>query len=175
MTAALSSFRLPVADLVGRPGASRALDIELGPPPGLDLPLATVLGNLRLTGVIESVVEGLLVRGELSARIEMACARCLEPVRIEVTAPVVELFEDPEDAVDEVDPGYELLHEQLDLDKLVRDTLAISVPARTLCRADCPGLCATCGHALDQGECGCADDIEDPRWAPLRALELSDS
>ncbi len=170
----LSSSRLQVADLVGRPGASRPLDVQLAPPPGLDLPLATVLGSVRVVGVIESVVEGLLVRGELMARLQAACARCLDPVQIQLAPPVVELFEEPDKAVEELDEGYELLHEELDLDMLVRDTLATAVPTRILCDADCAGLCATCGQALDQAECGCGDEAADPRWAPLRALELSE-
>ncbi len=173
MTSTPSSSRVQVADLVGRPGSSRPLDVVLASPPGLELSLATVRGGVRVEGVIESVVEGLLLRGEVSAALAMACARCLQPVQVELSSPVVELFEDAERVGEELDAGYELLHDELDLDMLVRDALATSVPTRTLCSEDCAGLCVSCGHALRLGECGCSDETEDPRWAPLRALELS--
>lgn len=168
---------LKVADLVDRPGASRPLHLTLDAPEDLDLEalaMARVEGPLRLDGVVESVVDGLLVRGVLRAEAGMACARCLQPVQREVEADVVELFIDPVDADDPdvVEEGYEITEGTLNLDTLVRDALAPAVPVQPLCRPDCAGLCPTCGTDLNAAACDCVEDVADQRWAALAALRL---
>jgi uncharacterized protein len=167
---------LKVADLLDKPGASRRLDLRLPAPEGFEVPLVTIEGPLHLEGVVESVVDGLLVRGELAAPIATSCARCLEPVADEVAADVVELFHDPArtepgDLAD-LDAGYEITDGAIDLDALVRDALAPSLPARPLCREDCKGLCPQCGANHNEAACDCAEDDSDPRWAALSGLRL---
>lgn len=166
-----------VTDLLDRPGASRRVDLALPVPGGLVLDLAEVTGPLRLTGVIESVVEGLLVRGTLTAPLRLSCARCLRDVEQTVAADVVEMFSDPDevDADADVDPGYEIVDGALDLDTLLRDALVPAVPYRPLCREDCKGLCATCGANHNVEQCDCTDTITDSRWLALEGLRLPDA
>lgn len=167
---------LTITDLLHRPGASRRVDIDVDMPAGLTLPLVEVRDPLRLAGVIESVVEGLLVRGSLRATVRMSCARCLTAIEDDVHADVVELFADPaapRDADDdEIEPGYEIDEGTIDLDTLLRDTLVPATPSRPLCREDCRGLCATCGADRNAVACGCEDEVSDPRWAALEGLRL---
>ncbi len=47
-----------------------------------------------------------------------------------------------------------------------------SCPLVPLCRADCRGLCPTCGVDHNVATCDCATDEPDPRWAALRSLEI---
>lgn len=170
---------LKVADLLDAPGASRQVELAMAAPEDLELPLVTVRGPLVLTGVVESVVEGLLVRGTLEADVAMSCARCLEPVTDRVAADVVELFQDPDrlaaEGLDDVEEGYGIRDGQIDLDALLRDNLAPALPARPLCREDCQGLCADCGVNRNATTCSCADEHEDPRWAALEGLRLPDA
>jgi uncharacterized protein len=166
---------LNVADLIDRPGASRRVNLDVAAPDGFALPLATIREPLHLAGVIERVVDGLLVRGALSVRMELECARCLEPVDGDVEADVVELFQDPvrlPTDVERPEAGYEIREGHIDLDALLRDALAPSTPFQPLCRLDCAGLCAQCGTNLNVAACTCADDDVDPRWAALRDLDL---
>ncbi len=167
---------LRVADLIDRPGASRRVDVALPPAADLDLDLARLVGDVRLDGVVESVVDGLLVRGTASARMELACARCLAELQEDVAADVVELFSDPADAEspDDVEAGYEISEGTIDLDTLIRDALVPAVPYRPLCREDCKGLCAQCGINRNEAECSCVDVTTDARWAALEGLQLSD-
>lgn len=128
---------------------------------------------LRLDAVIESVVDGLLVRGSLEARMRMSCARCLVDIDDDVRTDVVELFADPAAPDgDELEPGYEIHEGTIDLDTLLRDALVPAVPYQPLCRAECQGLCASCGINLNEAACDCADTVVDPRWAPLEGLRL---
>jgi uncharacterized protein len=48
--------------------------------------------------------------------------------------------------------------------------LALELPDKILCRADCAGLCAVCGRNLND-EPHTHDEAElDPRWAALEGL-----
>lgn len=167
---------LRVADLIDRPGASRRVDVGLPPAADLDLDMATLLGDVRLDGVIESVVDGLLVRGVVSGDMAMACARCLADLQEHVEADVVELFTDPADAEspDDVEAGYEITDGTIDLDTMMRDALVPAVPYRPLCQADCKGLCAQCGINRNEADCACVDAVTDARWAALEGLQLAD-
>ena len=176
MTAVRHDTVLKVVDIVGHPGSSRPLDLALGVPDQLDLPVAEVSEPVLMQGVIESVVEGLLVRGALSAALRLECARCLEPLEGKVRADFAELFSDPDDVedADAIDPGYEIAEGTIDVVTLLRDTLVPSVPLQPLCQVACAGLCPTCGANWNQAECGCADEVSDPRWQALQQLDLPD-
>lgn len=176
MTAPLSDHLLKVADLLERPGASREVDLSLPMPEELSTPVASTAGPARMSGVVESVVDGLLVRGVLRVGLRLACARCLRPVDGEVSVDVVELFMDPADldSDDEPDPGYEIRDGELDLGALLRDAVSSAIPYRPLCREDCRGLCAECGADLNVTDCDCAAQETDPRWEALRGLRLPD-
>jgi uncharacterized protein len=178
MTAAHHDHILKVADLIDSPGASRSVQLALPAPEGFDVPLVRVREPLHLAGVVESVVDGLLVRGTLEGRVEVSCARCLEPLTEQVASDVAELFADPStldaDERADLDDGYEITDAQIDLDALVRDALAPALPSRPLCREDCAGLCAQCGANRNEVACGCVDDTTDGRWAALEGLQLPD-
>lgn len=176
MTAAPRTDRtVSVADLVGRPGSSRRLSLELAPPEDLDQPLLKLTQPVRLEGVLESVVDGILVRGRLTTAIEAQCSRCLKDIDHQLDTEVVELFRDPGevDPDDEIDAGYEIRDVDIDLDVLVRDALAPALPYSPICDEDCKGLCPTCGTDLNEASCDCTDISTDARWAALEALRLS--
>ncbi len=166
---------LNVTDLVDQPGASRRLDLDVAVPEGFELPLVFLREPLHLAGVIESVVDGLLVRGALSVTVRLDCARCLEPVQTELAADVVELFSDPARVARDAEApeaGYEIREGHIDLDALLRDSLAPATPYQPLCRRGCRGLCAQCGTNLNHRQCTCRDEHVDPRWSALADLDL---
>ena len=127
---------------------------------------------------LDAVVEGILVRGTLGFRVELRCARCLVPQRLEYLVEVAELFQDPtkrDDDDDEADPGYELIDDltALDLSTLARDALIVDLPVRVLCHEDCRGLCVECGADRNLTDCGHQpEEAPDPRWAKLADLDL---
>ncbi|HVM21459.1 MAG TPA: DUF177 domain-containing protein [Egibacteraceae bacterium] len=166
-----------VTDLIDRPGASRRVDLVVPPAEDLDFEVAEIDGDIRFFGVIESVVDGLLVRGTVSADLRVSCARCLQDLVRNVSAEVTELFSDPAraDSPEDVEAGYELGEDTIDLDTLIRDALVPAVPYRPLCDEDCKGLCAQCGKNHNEEDCDCVDVTVDARWAALEGLRLSDS
>lgn len=175
MTSDLHDHVLNVSDLIDRPGRSRQVDLSVRPPENFELPLVAIREPLRLEGVVESVVDGLLVRGAVLAVLALECARCLEPVEDRVRTDVAELFVDPLRLTGEAeapDAGYEIVDGQIDLDALLRDALAPATPVRPLCRVGCAGLCASCGANLNEVSCACRDVDVDSRWDVLAALDL---
>lgn len=178
MTANPPATIVDVADLFGRPGASRRVHLEVPPAETLELPLVSVTEPVRVEVLLESLVNGILARGEVSAQTTISCARCLTTIPASVSTDVVEVFTDPDraDDPDDVEEGYEIkdpaTHPVIDFDILVRDALIDDVPLRPLCREDCQGLCAHCGTDLNVATCDCTDEQPDDRWAALRELDL---
>lgn len=174
-------MRLNVTDLVGDPGATRAVERTVDREAFGRAPWGVADEVLRdpltLALHLDAVVDGILVRGTIGFNVTLACARCLAPLDREIVAEVVELFVDPRkvEPGDEVDEGYEIIDNAtaIDLSTLVRDALLIDLPYRVLCRDDCAGLCAICGADLNETDCGHRRTADaDPRWAALADLTL---
>jgi uncharacterized protein len=61
----------------------------------------------------------------------------------------------------------------IDVDPLVREQVLLALPMQASCRDDCKGLCGGCGKNLNEGQCGCAADRVDPRFAQLKNIKLN--
>ncbi len=59
---------------------------------------------------------------------------------------------------------------RLDLDELFQTEFLLNLPMKNLCRPDCRGICMTCGKNLNQGLCGCRQEVVDPRLEILKQL-----
>jgi uncharacterized protein len=127
-------------------------------------------GPLELDVRLESVHEGILVSGELSAAAEGVCGRCLVDIVVPVQVDFQELFAYPSgEAFD-----FEVHDDHVDLEPLVRDTVVLSLPFQPVCRPDCPGLDPETGERLD-GPAGREPGTAiDPRWAALADFPASD-
>jgi uncharacterized protein len=164
-----SGLRIMVADLLRRPGAKRAVQLEAVLP---DLGSRTVVvapeDPVRVEAVLERISEGIVVRGEVDVVWTAECSRCLRPLRGELAVGIDELFE-PEPVDGET---YRLDGDSIDLDQAVRDNVVLELPSAPHCRDDCRGLCPTCGADRNEADCGCVEEVGDPRWAALGSLEL---
>jgi uncharacterized protein len=56
------------------------------------------------------------------------------------------------------------------LEDVLREQVMLSLPARTLCREDCKGLCPRCGANRNSDPCSCEQAPADPRWSTLGDL-----
>jgi uncharacterized protein len=162
---------IDVSDLLERPGSSRPLHVE-EPIDGLATELARVPEDRPVRGdlLLESVVEGVLVRGPLSGVMVVSCARCLKPIEVPFRFDVQELFAIGATGEDD---EYPLSEGELDLEPMIRDTVVLSMPFAPLCRPGCLGLCGRCGGDRNLGECTCPPEV-DERWSVLTGLDLTD-
>lgn len=175
-------MRVPVIELIDQPGETRELVRTLPRDEvGSDAPWGpaddTFRGPFELDLRLESLVDGVLVRGTVSFVLELACARCLVPVVKHHREQVAELYRDPVEHPDETEEGYEIERDlHIDLETMLRDLVVLDVPVRVLCREDCAGLCPACGQDRNEQECGHGRRPRmDPRWAPLLELEVPGS
>jgi uncharacterized protein len=131
-----------------------------------DLELEYVRGELRLS----RNSRGILVQGQLLTRVMADCVRCLSRTYVPLEIEIEELYSFPVSA----DTAYGIDETGiLDLAPLLREETILGMPMVVLCRADCAGLCPSCGQKLDEGACNCEHDTIDPRLAVLRThLEI---
>jgi uncharacterized protein len=127
---------------------------------------APIALDLRL----QAVTEGVLVTGTLTAPMVGECGRCLDPIEQVFTVDVVELFAYPDSSTDRTtdeDEVERIEDDLINLEPLVRDAIVLGLPVTPLCRADCAGLCPTCGQRIDDVEPDHTHEMIDPRWAAL--------
>lgn len=166
-----------IIDLAESEGSSRPIDFSIAAD---ELPLEDV--NLRLTGdvrVTASIRKGAAqidVTGIISARAEIDCTRCLEPISQDLTIDFAVGFvtaenfaADKEREVSPEDLDIDVLDsDQIDLKELVREQILLNLPEQVFCTPDCKGLCPKCGGNRNLIDCKCDLDETDPRWAALK-------
>ena len=156
-----------VVELLRWPGTTKdvsvsveASDLEFADARIVDEPVEIALR-------LESLSNGVSVRGTASARWSGECRRCLTPLSERMTVDLDELYQ----RVQEDPDAYAIENDQLNLLPMVRENLLLAVPVGPLCREDCPGFCPECGADLSEAPCGCDRSEQDPRWAALDALK----
>ncbi|HKM66701.1 MAG TPA: DUF177 domain-containing protein [Candidatus Acidoferrum sp.] len=134
---------------------------------------------LEVNATAELLEGQIRVTGDLETKIEMVCARCLEPVIEEVhkdfdlfyqplqkaTKPEEERLKD-----DDTEIGF-FQGEGLFLADILKEQVLLSLPMKVICQSDCRGLCPSCGASLNHEECRCETHSSDPRLAPLARLK----
>ncbi|PYV52109.1 MAG: DNA-binding protein [Acidobacteria bacterium] len=125
------------------------------------------------------LINDIRLAGDFSTRVEMSCARCLEPISREV-GKQFDLLYRPQgtDAgrselsvtAAEAEVGY-YQGEGLLLEDVLREQVLLALPLRAVCKDDCKGLCPHCGRNLNQEQCNCAEPLEDPRWLALKEIK----
>jgi uncharacterized protein len=166
-------------DLGRRAGEMRTLRRTVPAPDDMGTDVIRVPGgsDLELDLTLQSVMDGVLVDGSVSAPLRGECVRCLRDVDSAITVDVSELYYYPrtkasltQDGDEEAAELPELEGDLLDLEPTVRDAVVLALPFQPLCRADCAGLCPHCGVRLDDAEPGHHHEQLDPRWAALGSL-----
>jgi uncharacterized protein len=167
-------MRSDTFDLAGlqlSPGGGRRLDLHVaidelvlaGEHYGIAAnPVPATLDVSRTTG------GGYALRLRFEAGLSGPCMRCLEPAQPSVAVDSREVVQ----ASDELNSPY-LEGSQLDVRAWAHDGLALSLPAKLLCRPDCAGLCPVCGVDLNRAEPGHGHEQgPDPRWSKLSEIRF---
>ncbi len=158
--------------------APRVLDL------GEELRQTAALNSMGRVQLVEEhhgkhqILQDIRIKGSLSTSLEWACARCLEPVLLDVKRDFDLLYrplgadagrsELSVTAAEAEVSYYE--GEGLLLEDVLREQVLLAVPLKALCRDDCKGLCPHCGKNLNSGQCSCAEPVEDPRWNALKEI-----
>ncbi|MEU6581242.1 DUF177 domain-containing protein [Nocardia sp. NPDC046763] len=167
-----AGFVLDVRSLGRAPGSMRELQRTLTTADkiGLDLIGIPAGAQVELDLTLQSVSEGVLVTGTVSAPIEGECSRCLESFTDEIELQLTELFAYPDSATEqttEEDEIPRLVDDFIDLEPVIVDAVGLELPLQPLCEPDCAGLCPECGVKMAIAGYGHGHEILDPRWAGL--------
>jgi uncharacterized protein len=146
---------------------------------------ARLRGPVKASGRVEvveehhgkhQVIKDIRLRGRLLAGLELQCARCLEPLRQDVKREFELLYrplgaDAGRDELSVTDAEAEIGYYQGDgllLEDVLREQVLLALPLKVTCSEDCKGLCPQCGKNLNQEQCSCSTEVEDPRWAALK-------
>jgi uncharacterized protein len=134
---------------------------------------------LEVRATAELVEGQIRVTGELHTRLEMVCARCLEPVHEDISRefdlfykPLATMTKEEEERLKLDDTEIAFFEgEGMFLADVLAEQVLLALPMKAICRSDCRGLCPQCGVNLNNEECRCESHAVDPRTAPLARLK----
>ncbi len=138
------------------------------------------LEPLTVRAMAELVEGQIHIFGTLHTRIELNCARCLEPVAEEVSRDFDLIYrpaswaprqEDIHLSLEETEIAF-FQGDGLFLADILSEQINLAVPMKAICRSDCRGLCSHCGANLNYEQCGCEARSADPRLASLEQFKL---
>lgn len=158
------------------------------PPKGIDFGSdVEQLGPMKAAGLAElleehrgpkEIVQDMRLRGTYEGVFQVPCARCLDAVEHPLQGQYDVLFrplgvdgDEREHSIgaSETEIGYYQSGSLL-LEDVLREQVLLSLPARTLCREDCKGICPRCGANGNNDPCSCEETPADPRWSALGDL-----
>jgi uncharacterized protein len=124
------------------------------------------------------VIQDIRLRGRVATRLELSCARCLDPVTQDVKRDFELLYrplgtDAGKDELSVTDAEAEIGYYQgegLLLEDVLREQVLLAVPLKIICRDNCQGLCPHCGKNLNLDKCSCSVPHEDPRWEALKEI-----
>jgi DUF177 domain-containing protein len=125
----------------------------------------TVPAELEIT----KAATGTVFKLAFTTRLHGPCYRCLDDAVLELSLAGREYQATNPDGSDELRTPY-VVNDKLDLTAWARDTVALALPDKILCRADCAGLCPVCGKDLNLEPHVHEEEHGDSRWAALEAL-----
>ena len=162
-------YTVPVFDLMHRPGEMRESELDVAAPERLgEGQISVVAGTpVDIDLRIESLHDGLLVSGHVSAVSSGECSRCLKPIEQSVEVDFAELFAYSNDEAFDC----QVQDDHVDLEPVIRDAVVLSLPFQPVCRPDCPGLDPETGERIEDLVDYHPREVLDPRWSALAELK----
>jgi uncharacterized protein len=138
-------FVFHVADLRSGRAAPRDISAEVAVDWYVELSRVLPAPPLRFDLELAPVAGGISVMGEISARVEHRCYRCLTEWQEDVDRDVAQFIT----VAGDEDDDYRLEGDTYDFESMIRDELMLSLPIAPLCRSDCEGLVDSAGTDLN--------------------------
>lgn len=144
----------------------------------LDEDSARLIEAPQIRGSASRKGEEVRLRGNITARAEVDCDRCLTAIAVPIETgfdltyiPAASYLEQQRAELQEEDLLVSVYEgNAIDVDEIVREQILLALPVRALCREECHGLCPVCGIDRNTNACACEQKEIDPRWAALKNL-----
>lgn len=119
--------------------------------------------NVRGTVEFTMVGHRVLANGTISTSAETTCVRCLNPVKVELSAHMRLIYEKnpellkPESQLVGTEEDFIAFYNGEDVrpGPQFREALLAELPALPVCSEGCKGLCPECGEDLNTAQCTC--------------------
>ena len=122
----------------------------------------------KVSGVMNSDGDILVIRANIKTDLEMVCSRCLDTFIYPIDIDIEERFTNNKELDSE-----EIMFvdgDTLDITEIIENSIISTLPIKRLCKEDCNGLCSQCGANKNVENCSCLDYDVDVRLAKLREL-----
>ena len=166
---ALRPLRVNAVEMLRQPGAVREVRAEVAGPE-LDVDHDALAGDVAVDLDLETMNDGIVIRGAVRAPWSQPCRLCLRPLTGVAVAEIDELYQ--VDVIDE--DAYPIVDNQLDLAPMARQAALLELDDERECSDDCAGLCPSCGIDRNSDTCDCDTEVKDHRWAALDGLVFDD-
>ncbi len=123
-----------------------------------------------VTGFVKNMAGYMILDASVVVKYDTICARCAEPVSGKLEISFEKDIATSADVSSDNDDYIIIEDKKLDILPSVEEQIMLEMPAKTLCREDCLGLCYKCGKNLNEGPCSCDTKEVDPRLAILKTL-----
>ncbi|RDY28693.1 DUF177 domain-containing protein [Romboutsia weinsteinii] len=141
-----------------------------------------LISPLNLNGKISNTNKGLYLNADVDFTILDHCARCLENVEVSIEYSIQGFLVKEEDFDEDSFEDYDAFiydNQEINLVKVIEQTIGFNMPLSILCKEECKGLCQDCGANLNKEECSCSEiandeEIIDPRFAKLKDIFKND-
>ena len=122
----------------------------------------------KVSGVMNSDGDILVIRANIKTDLEMVCSRCLDTFIYPIDIDIEERFTNNPDLEDE---GIMFVDgDTINITEVIENCIISTLPIKRLCKEDCKGLCPECGVNKNVENCNCIDYDVDIRLAKLREL-----
>ena len=151
---------LDLREIIGVPGGRVPFDYEPDMSDAAFGSIVRIKQPSRAAGNVVNSAGVLTFSANVDAVCVCVCARCLTefeyPVHKQISAYLTEGGEDGGNP-----DGYFLQGDKVDADEIIATEFELGMDEVILCREGCAGLCARCGHDLNDGTCSCGPEIDD--------------
>jgi uncharacterized protein len=121
---------------------------------------------------------GILAAVQAQAKLQLTCARCLEPFETITTItfdeeyqPIIDIASGLPTREPRSDTASMISSNHIiDLNEAIRQNLLLALELVPLCRPDCRGLCPNCGSNRNIEQCACPTVEESSPFAVLQGL-----
>jgi uncharacterized protein len=145
-----------------------------------DAPVLGLATPLRARVKVSKVGDKYLLAGHVSGAVSLKCDRCLEAFRSDLEIPFSVFLVSPKSGQSEAeaelldeDLEVDFIHgEILDLDATIKEQIFLSLPMKSICKEECPGLCLLCGANLNEGPCHCSQRKTSLVFSKLESLKI---
>lgn len=123
--------------------------------------------SFDLNATIANTGKEYYLTGNVKAVLNLNCDLCLEPFSFELLCDIEEIFVKSNDEESE---AWFFSDNIIDIEPAIVSNILLNMPMKVVCSNECKGLCPSCGHNLNDGDCGCNITYINPKFEMLRTL-----